>query len=153
MAFLNFVSVWAWHRLGPILAPSFCLWWLPRRFQEICWTGNKKVPAPGQPLPPLLTWEGIAKTGAHPVTSDICACVYACVCLCVATPPGFSVFEACKRLHSELNYEFLQRRRVAGLREESWVGCKIKLTPDTHGNPERPVSPCSPKEGCSRAAF
>lgn len=67
-----------------------------------------------------------------------------------ATPLGFSVFEARRRLANELNYEFLQHCRVAHLREESWVGCKVKLTIEIHHNSKK-TSPCSFKEGCSCA--
>ena len=48
-------------------------------------------------------------------------CVYVTVCV-VCGVYMCSVFETCKRLDNELSYEFFQRRCVARLREESWVG-------------------------------
>lgn len=82
--------------------------------------------------------------GIHPVTSG-CVCVCVCLCTC-GTPLGFGVFEVCRRLANELNYEFLQHHCIAHLREESWVGCKIKLTTDIHRNSKK-TSPCSLKKG------
>lgn len=113
MAFLDFC-----FNLG-LASPQlysclFCLWWLPRKFQEIYWTGNKKVPALGSSRSLHHSDRRVLQRRVHILWPQMC--------VCVATSLGFSVFETCKRLDNELSYEFFQRRCVARLREESWVG-------------------------------